>query len=1329
MESRAATTESKHTYPTSPWIQAPTISSSTSGSYFGDASSRVPAQLDFWPLLFPQQASVYQAQLLHYTNLVSPGRGGGLHQPQALPQATVATPQIQAAPRSRSSSKVSNKEISSTKSSQGGHGNRAVQTKDKGDRAVITGKDAPPKMQQSSQQQPELSHPLPARPAARTGNGQSHSNSMPSTPQQHARNFSFESREPSPTATNNHSPRSAYSETNSNLPSLRPLPPRLGGCKYETSQINSKRRMPYSIGSDKLDKTSLDKIKSKLSDDVETKLTTDMRELYDRLRPTDKVEENRQKLVVKLEKMFNEEWPGNDIRVHLFGSSGNLLCSDDADVDICITTPWKDLEYVCMIAALLAKKGMEKVVCISGAKVPIVKIWDPELGLACDMNVNNTLALENTRMVRTYVEIDPRVRPLAMVIKYWTRQRIVNDAAFGGTLSSYTWICLIIGFLQLRDPPVLPSLHQRQHQRLPKNGGPESAFADDLEKLSGFGAKNEASLGELLFQFFRFYAHEFDYDKYVISIRLGRKATRMEKGWHIGINNHLCVEEPFNTARNLGNTADEYSFRGLHLELRRAFDLISEGKLSECCEQYVYPKEETPVFQRPPNTSRPVMIRSSSQQHSGRGRGNFRGGRHSNNFQRNTNSNRRASSSVAYDTNTMYMPQVAMTPQDLAWYAQQAQSHQQYPALVGAAMAAQVQQENNIRFQLYTQSQVYQQVQAQMAAQMHAAQRMQGSSSATQQGPERSRTNSFDNPPLSAPIAGPQDWYNMYGVPMAAYYGQSSFAYPSSPATVATSTPEYRRGLQRSSATTESGASTSGSSLRSQSQPASRSAPTAQHNQAHTGTSASVNTNSNPTRQVNGIPVSNGVPSDAEYDEASQAPASDSPASDEGAYLGYYVSDASSPAHSQVAPNAIAFADTTQPAQGRRRLSTEVPQTILDRRMRRTSRSPSPLGHARAFSSGGSSVASAPVVASGSTNGPRAASRPLIVNGTGSSLRTSSTPSQRHNPAVVSTESNPTDDQGRSSQENTLQVQGLGTSGYNSDQLDGQALPRSESVQIPVSERTPMIVNGTTTPSSATNATASASPASVSAPQQSASQAIDDASFRDRIALMSMNQYAWSPQAQVQSQPYPDIANGTQPSLRQRALSRQQSGVIAPLDLATRENRMNGHQLSIDAQHLSPINETRSPSPTVVRKNDFASRVDQLPSASQSSAPKAHAEPSGSGHRSNDSKGSVGKESKQGHASTHSPKRSSTANQRSSQATAQSQSQSHSSGQAQAQSPRVNGVRENGHTRSAKSESHGPESSWQKATKGRKKGADTKNHGGSASSEQPPKHDADRKGG
>lgn len=71
---------------------------------------------------------------------------------------------------------------------------------------------------------------------------------------------------------------------------------------------------------------------------------------------------------------------------------------------------------------------MERVVCVSHAKVPIVKIWDPELQVACDMNVNNTLALENTRMIKTYVELDDRIRPLAMLVKHWTKRRILNDA-------------------------------------------------------------------------------------------------------------------------------------------------------------------------------------------------------------------------------------------------------------------------------------------------------------------------------------------------------------------------------------------------------------------------------------------------------------------------------------------------------------------------------------------------------------------------------------------------------------------------------------------------------------------------------------------------------------------------------------------------------------------------------------------------------------------------------------------------------------------------------------------------------------------------------------
>lgn len=89
--------------------------------------------------------------------------------------------------------------------------------------------------------------------------------------------------------------------------------------------------MQYSLGTDRLETVPLDTIKKELTEDEEKTLTADIRSLYDRLRPNEKTEAKRIKFVEKLQSIFNEEWPGHDIRVHIFGSSGNRLCSDDSD--------------------------------------------------------------------------------------------------------------------------------------------------------------------------------------------------------------------------------------------------------------------------------------------------------------------------------------------------------------------------------------------------------------------------------------------------------------------------------------------------------------------------------------------------------------------------------------------------------------------------------------------------------------------------------------------------------------------------------------------------------------------------------------------------------------------------------------------------------------------------------------------------------------------------------------------------------------------------------------------------------------------------------------
>lgn len=540
-----------------------------------------------------------------------------------------------------------------------------------------------------------------------------------------------------------------------------------------------------------------------------------------------------------------------------------------------------------------------------------------------------------------------------------------TPAAFGGTLSSYTWICMIINFLQSRNPPVLPSLHQRPHLKLPPKNGIESDFADDIDALRGFGDKNKETLGELLFGFFKFYGHDFDYDNLVLSVRSGKQIPKVDKMWHLGNNNMLCVEEPFNVSRNLGNTADETSFRGLHMELRRAFDLVSAAKLEECCEQYEFPKEEKPPpRERQPARPKPAIIRSASQSQSQtqshpqspRGsRGGHRGGRHNN--QRNGNSNRRASS-AAFENHPGYpvagLPPSIYAVQD-AWLHQQAQA-QLHNDLFQTYSVLQA-QENSLRLQLYNQSQAYIQAQTQNHKQSFAAR-----GGIAQSPTDRNRTNSFDQP---SHTTAPRSEMFYYPVPYNAtpLYGyQAPSTNPSSPS-MSSAVPELRRSMHRSSVTGGSGPS------RSHSQPAARSAPSPMLQHAPTSINNQFGSYQS-YRYANGVPVPNFI-ADENSESGVETPTEslattppDEPPPRE--YVGYYVNgpSANAPPKDPVMPLTIpSFGDIQQNG---RRLSTDQFQQSVLYRLRRPSRSPSPLGHDRSYSIG---ARSAPLTAVSSQQG------------------------------------------------------------------------------------------------------------------------------------------------------------------------------------------------------------------------------------------------------------------------------------------------------------------------------------------------------------------------
>ncbi|KAF2788060.1 hypothetical protein K505DRAFT_256345 [Melanomma pulvis-pyrius CBS 109.77] len=800
------------------------------------------------------------------------------------------------------------------------------------------------------------SFPRPQRPSIVS----QHSNSVPSTPLQLARQYESRSRSPSPNGgLGSHSPRSVSSEANGPMPTLRQG--RRNGCKYETSQAFGRRRIPYT-SSDTLEKAK-EEPKKTMDPHEDEKLSGDMRELYDRLEPSQESTARRRQFVDKLQHMLETEWPGNEFKVHVFGSSGNMLYTSESDVDVCIQTPMTRLEEMHMLAEALAKHGMENVVCIPGAKVRIVKVWDPVLELACDMNVNNTLALENTRMIKTYVEMDDRVRPLAMIIKHWTKQRILNDAALGGTISSYTWICMILNFLQTRDPPIIPSLHT-----LPYRLTPGSEFADDLAKLKGFGKENKESLGQLLFHFFRRYGHELDYEKQVISVRQGRLLSRDEKGWHLAgltkeARNRLCVEEPFNTERNLGNSADDFAWRGIHLEIRRAFDLLADGgQLDKACEQFEFPPEEKLTFKKP-TAQKLTLTQSAPSNRGGRGGPNHRGGRGNFNQKGNHQYGRRSSSGASsFGGNRppfLNSPPIPTAPgQEYFTRGLNEQLHdqlyQQYQILE--------MQSNSLRAQLAAQQRA-QQAQQVQAAHMHAQAVAHAQAQAHNRGPSSTNGSPQKSPYVNGGRSSPR---LELGIPSNALPHGFLYQYPgffdptqggsstsqdgartnpSSPS-LANSIPGLRRGVHRSSNASDTG------SIRSQSQP------------ARPGPPQVLLQNYPPMPQYYdpssfaGYPIARStqeVPSPQPAAEVPFGPP-DPVGSDHGTpkeYVGYYVEEQPQ-SRSQLQDYAVPqIPSYNELAQRRRRVSPEIIHPLLNTALRRVSRSPSPLGgHMRSYSTG-----------------------------------------------------------------------------------------------------------------------------------------------------------------------------------------------------------------------------------------------------------------------------------------------------------------------------------------------------------------------------------------
>ena len=161
-------------------------------------------------------------------------------------------------------------------------------------------------------------------------------------------------------------------------------------------------------------------------------------------------------------KIFSTRFKGSNLQA--FGSSQTGLNLRNGDVDLCLIINAKDVKKILkLMRGSLNDQGMEDIVTIPRARIPIVKFRDPRSGFEVDIAINNSLALHNTELLKAYAECDSRVKELILTVKHWALQRAICDA-YEGTFSSYGWTLLAIAHAQMIEPNLAPNLQTSEER-------------------------------------------------------------------------------------------------------------------------------------------------------------------------------------------------------------------------------------------------------------------------------------------------------------------------------------------------------------------------------------------------------------------------------------------------------------------------------------------------------------------------------------------------------------------------------------------------------------------------------------------------------------------------------------------------------------------------------------------------------------------------------------------------------------------------------------------------------------------------------------------------
>lgn len=234
------------------------------------------------------------------------------------------------------------------------------------------------------------------------------------------------------------------------------------------------------------------------------------------------------------------------------------------------------------------------------------------VGVQCDINFSNRLALHNSALLRCYNLCDPRVKPMVLFVKIWAKNRKINSP-YHGTLSSYGYVLMVLHYLiNVTTPPILPNLQtapQAMNNRTPEHeiavDGANVRFWRDERAIKRCASSGQmtmdhsSSVGSLLRGFFQYYAigdgGGFSWGQDVLSLRTyGGLLSKREKDWiaaktvvieskvpgqrpqEIRQRYLFAIEDPFEIDHNIARTVVHNGIVAIRDEFRRAHRLIQK---------------------------------------------------------------------------------------------------------------------------------------------------------------------------------------------------------------------------------------------------------------------------------------------------------------------------------------------------------------------------------------------------------------------------------------------------------------------------------------------------------------------------------------------------------------------------------------------------------------------------------------------------------------------------------------------------------------------------------------------------------------------------------